>query len=165
MIILSVLLVASFVGVTVWRRRELPESISALVYEFEGAKMWLWSLWMLAVDVLTFAPAIEVLDTRGLAFVAFIPMALLGFVAAMPIFMKEHKLAHDIMGIAAAVFSQVCVVLICPWWLFAWTIFLFLMGSVIIKRDSRLAKIFRGKGVFVAEMICYLTLVGAILIR
>lgn len=161
MIILSVLLAVLYVGAAIWALRGLPVSISSMVYVLpEGAARWLWSLWLIAVDVLTFAPLMDVLDGRGLAVVAFIPMALLAFVAAMPIFMEENKKAHDIMGVAAGVMSQVCVALICADWLFAWALFVFLAGSVYVQPSGWLGKAINKKTVFVVEAVCYISIIG-----
>ena len=166
MIILSVLLAVLYVGAAIWALRGLPVSISSMVYVLpEGAARWLWSLWLIAVDVLTFAPLMDVLDGRGLAVVAFIPMALLAFVAVMPIFMEEHKKAHDIMGVAAGVMSQVCVALICTDWLVVWALFVFLAGSVYVQPSGWLGKAINKKTVFVAEAVCYISLIGCQIIN
>ena len=163
MIIISILLVVSFVGTAIWREREIPESISAMVNIFTGAWRWLWSLWLIAVAVCTFAPVIEVLDSRGLAVFGFLPMGLLGFVAALPIFDTEHKDVHDVLGIVAGVLSQAAVFFMCPYWLFAWSLFVFLMGSVYVQPEGWLAKAVKGKGTFVAEMVCWIAVIGAAL--
>lgn len=162
-IFLSILLVALYVGAAIWSYRGLPVSISSLVYLLpEGGSRWLWTLWLLAVNLLTLAPAIQILDARGLAFLGFLPMALLGFVAVWPVFDRDHYRLHNIFGTAAAVMTQVIVVLVYPDWLFAWALFVFLMGSVLVQpKDGDMRQVFKGKGVFVAESVCYIALVGA----
>lgn len=161
MLILSILLVASFTGAAIWMEREIPDSISAMVNIFSGALKWLWSIWLVAVAICTFAPVIDVLDQKGMAVFGFLPMGLIGFVAAMPIFDTEHKDVHDVLGIVAGILSQVAVVMMCPWWLFAWSLFVFLMGSVYVQPEGRLAKAVKGKGTFVAEVVCWIATVGA----
>ena len=165
MLILSILLVALFTGAAIWKLRALPESFSSLVGLFDGAWRWLWSLWLVAVDVLTLAPAIDVLDGRGLAFIAFLPMVMLLFVAAWPIFDREHYKWHNILGTVAGVMTQAIVAIISPAWLSVWIAFLFLIGSVFVQPEGKLAKAVKGKAVFIAEMACYIALVGALLVN
>lgn len=160
-IIISILLVALFTGAAIWKIRALPESFSSLVGLFDGAWRWLWSAWLVAVDVLTLAPAVEILDGRGLGILAFLPMVLLLFVAAWPIFDREHYRWHNILGTVAGVMTQVIVALVSPAWLSVWMAFLFLVGSVWVQPEGRLAKAVKGKAVFLAEVACWLATVGA----
>lgn len=161
LLIISILLVVSFVGTAIWKMKGLPESISAMVNIFEGAWKWLWSIWLMAVAICTFAPVIDVLDQKGLGIFGFFPMGLLGFVAAMPIFDTDHKNVHDVLGIVAGFLSQVAVVIMCPLWLFAWSLFVFLMGSVYVQPKGWLARAVQGKWTFVAEVVCWMAVVGA----
>ena len=158
-IVLSILLAVSFAGATIRRLRALPDSISAMVYALpEGGWRWLWSAWLAIVDILTFAPVVEILDVRGLGILGFLPMAMLMFVAAWPIFDREHYRWHNILGTAAAVVSQVDVWLICPYWLLLWL----LMPSVVfIKGIYHTGTCFNGKGVLIAEVVCYAVLILA----
>lgn len=160
----SVLLVILYVGVAIWRKRELPESISAMVYILpEGGWRWLWSLWLIVVSVLTFAPVIEILDKRGLGFLAFLPIVFNMFVAVWPLYDTEHKPWHYAFGIASGVVSQVCVWLMNPYWLWMW---LLMIAIPMIDRmwwhQSIPVWMWR-RGVFFAEVICYTTLVMALL--
>ena len=161
LVILSLLLVTLYLGVAIWRKRALPESISSLVYVFRWR--WLWTVWLTAVGILTCAPAIEILDSIGMGFLGFGTLACLVFCAAMPIFVEEQKQWHDILGISACILSQICVFFIDMNWLYAWALFLFIMGSVFIQPTGWLAKAVNGKGVFVAECICYISYEGSLL--
>lgn len=163
LIVISIALVLVYVGFAIWNRKGLPESISAMVDMFSGAWRWLWSLWLATVAICTFAPAIDVLDKKGLAVLGFIPMVLLGFVAVMPIFDTEHKKVHDIFGILAGVASQVAMAFMCVGWLMVWMLFVFVMGSIFVQPDGWLAKAVKGNGTFVAEMMCWITVIGAAL--
>ena len=163
MTILSILLAVSFAGAAIWRLRALPDSISAMVYALpDGGWRWLWSAWLAMVDILTFAPVVEILDVRGLGILGFLPMALLMFVAVWPIFDREHYRWHNIFGTAAAVVSQVDVWLISPYWLLLW---LLMPHVVFIKGLYHTETYFNGKGVLFAECMCYVALVGASLCR
>lgn len=159
MTVLSILLAVSFAGAAIWRLRALPDSISAMVYALpECGWRWLWSAWLAMVDILTFAPVVEILDGRGLGILGFLPMAMLMFVAAWPIFDREHYRWHNILGTAAAVVSQVDVWLICPYWLLLWL----LMPSVVfMKGIYHTGTCFNGKGVLIAEVVCYAVLILA----
>lgn len=168
-IILSLLLVALGVGAAIgmihWLERKpwsqsLPDSISAMVYLLprRGGWRWLWTIWLVFVDVLTFAPVIEILDRRGLGILGFLPMAMLGFVAVWPLFDVEHRRWHYILAIAAGIISQVDVFLICPWWLLTWLLFI---AAWIWTTNDTSSTAFDGKGVFLAEVICYLSIIGS----
>lgn len=160
LIIISILLVALYVGAAIWTRRELPDSISAMVYLLpKGDYMWLWSIWLIAVSLLTFPPVIGILDADGKGVLGFLPMVCLAFVAVWPLFDTDHKVWHYVLGFLAGVFSQVCVVYICPWWLLLWLVMVAMAvyAYVVTEYPAWL----RGKGIFVAECICYMSVVGA----
>ena len=159
MLVISLFLVALYVGAAIWRFRALPDSISAMVYALpEGGWRWLWSAWLAMVDILTFAPVVEILDGRGLGILGFLPMAMLMFVAAWPIFDREHYRWHNIFGTAAAVVSQVDVWLICPYWLLLW---LLMVAAVFMKGLRHTGTYYGGKGVLIAEVACYVVLILA----
>lgn len=171
MLILSILLVALGVGAAIWSihkekrlpwLQSLPDSISAMVYQLprRGGWRWLWMVWLVLVDVLTFAPVIEILDRRGLGILGFLPMVMLMFVAAWPLFDTEHRFWHYALAIAAAVVSQVDVWLISPYQLLLWL----LMPSVVFMKGLRHTETyFGGKGVLIAEVVCYAVLILAAL--
>lgn len=162
LLIISILLVTLYVGVAIWKERELPESISAMVYLLpEGGAQWLWSLWMVVTAIITFAPVISILDRQGLGFLGFLSMVLLAFVAVWPLYDKEHTVWHNVFGIAAGVLSQVCVRFICPWWLWLWILFIayewYSRKYVHVYPNG-----ITGKSVFIAEVICFTTIICTI---
>lgn len=163
MIITSILLVVLYVGATIWVKKEIPESISAMVYDLpEGGWRWLWTIWLLLVDVFTFAQVIEILDARGMGYMGFIPMVMIGFVAVWPLFDTQHKRWHNILGIVAGIWSQVDVGLICGLWLWAWLIIpAFLVYCYICERKHKDYSMFEGTLVFISECVCYPTIIGA----
>lgn len=169
MIILSILLVALGVGAAIgmihWLERKpwsqsLPDSISAMVYLLprRGGWRWLWSLWLVAVDVLTFAPVIKIVDPRGLGILGFLPMAMLGFVAVWPLFDIEHRKWHYILAIAAGILSQEDVWFISPWWLLTW---LLMPAAWIWTTLGKYRAAFDSKGVLLSEVICYVAVIGS----
>ena len=149
-IIFSIFLVMSFMGITIYNTKEIPESISAMVWGLKGDLKWLWSIWLLAVSILTFVPAIEILDTNGLGIIGFLSMVCISFVAILPLFDREHVMWHNIFAIIGGVLSQVSVALINPWWLLMWLI----TPIVFIKP-------LRSKYVMILEIICYVSQIGA----
>lgn len=149
LVILSLLLVTLYLGVAIWRMKALPESISAMVWVLNGNWRWLWSIWLAAVSVLTFAPVIELLDGKGLGVFGFLPMVCLGFVAVWPLFDKAHVKWHYLLAILGCIFSQVAVALLNPMTLLSWVAILPFVRS--------------SKAVFVSEVICWATVVGVIL--
>ncbi len=160
LLIVSILLVALYVGATIWRKRELPESVSAMVYELpKGGWQWAWTVWLWIVAIFTLAPAIEILDKSNYGFVGFLTMGLMVFVGAWPLFQSETRTWHYVGGCLAGLMSQVCTCLICPMWLLLWLL------MVVISLYSMKADTFpwwlEKKGVFISEAVCYLSLMGA----
>lgn len=161
MLIASILLAASFLGVAIWKERGLPESISALVYVFR--QKWLWTVWLWAVSFLTLLPVIERLSRIGMEFLGFGTLVCLVFCGAMPIYDKENTTAHWVSGTAGCILSQICVYFISYEWLATWLLFPFLFLSSYIQPEGWLGKAMKGKGVLIAEVICYMALTGSLL--
>lgn len=148
LVILSLLLVTLYLGVAIWRKLTLPESISAMVWVLNGNWRWLWSIWLAAVSVLTFAPMIELLDGKGLGVFGFLPMVCLGFVAVWPLFDQKHVKWHNLLAILGGILSQVAVALLNPWWLSVW-----LLMAVALWKPLR------SKAVMISECLCYVAMV------
>lgn len=161
--ILSLLMAVAYIAAVIIKNKKLPDSISALVYALPKKWQWVWTVWLWAISLLMCIPLIDVLPETW-KFLGFLTLACLGFVGAMPIIYKEHKKAHDILGVSAGILSQICVFIISPWWMLAWFLWPFLMGSTIVQPEGGdMRELFKEKGVFVAEMICMITLAGTIL--
>ena len=158
MLILSLALNIIILVIGSVRERSLPESISALVYVFRHK--WFWTIWLWLVALLTLIPTIELLSRIGMEFLGFGTMVCLMFCGSMPLFDKEHVKWHWITGIAGCILSQLCVYFLCPDWLSLWGVFAFLTGSKYVQPEG-FGKPFLGKGVFLAESTCYLSLMGA----
>ena len=160
MLVISILLVALYVGAATWIKKELPDSISAMVYVLpEGGWSWLWTVWLMVVAILTFAPAVQLMDAHSLGILGFVPMVLLTLVAAWPLLDKEHLSRHYSLAIAAGVLSQVCVCVLCPWWLITWVALVVMVIDSLLFPDTKHA--YDHKACFIAEAICYISLVGA----
>lgn len=183
LVLASILLTVLFVGTVIWRRwrstdvsggfperlnEAIPDSISALVYDLPRRRQWLWIVWMWAVSLLTCIPLIETMpdDWRILAFATLACLMLCG---AMPISDSNvnHR-AHNAFGTLGGILSQACVAITSPWWLLAWLLFVAVYGyDLLISKNGRIypSRWYDGKGVFLAEMICAVTVSGSLLTR
>lgn len=164
MTITSIVLAVAFLAFAAWRLGGLPESISGTVWALPpGGWRWLWAVWLWAVAITAFAPMVELLDAHALGIVGFLPMALLGFVGAMPLFVAEQRRAHNALGVAAGVASQFGPALLCVEWLYAWWVIpvLLLLSELWPRLDDRLAE----RWVLVAECICAATVYGSVLTK
>jgi hypothetical protein len=156
-VMVSVLLAVSFMGIAVWRERKLPESISAMVYDLpEGGWRWLWSVWLWCVAV-TLAPSLIESIPEPWKAVGFLCLAALMFTGAFPLFDREHKDWHNVLGVLAGILSQACVWFICPWWLLLWL--LLPLVAWLGRKEAWLD----GKGVFLAECVSMLAMYGSLL--
>lgn len=161
MLIISILLVTSVTTLSIWRMKCLPDSISALVFAFKYK--WLWTVWIWAVSLLTLIPAIDRLSHIGMEALGFGSLACLMFCGAMPLVDKENTTMHWVFGVSGCVLSQCCVWFIDYNWLSAWMLFVFMYLSSYIQPEGWLGKAMKEKGVFVAECVCYISIVGSLL--
>lgn len=161
MLILSLVMAVSFVGIAIWKLKELPESISALVYVFRWR--WLWTLWIWTVSLLTFIPVIDRLSHIGMEFLGFGALVCLMLCGTMPLFDKEHLTWHWILGISGCILSLVCVYFIETQWLGMWMPCVFLIGAGYVQPQGWLGKATKGKWVLLAECACYISLIESML--
>ena len=164
LLIASILLVALYVGVTIWRKKELPPSISEMVFDLPTMWQWVWTAWLAIVDIFA-APALFEAMPENWQFVGFFFIGCLLFVAAMPLVRKSRNKAHEILAIAAGIFSQLCVGIICPWFFLMWVVFAiipffdkkwYMPGLPMWMIKSRL---------FLVEAVCAITLYGSVITR
>lgn len=113
----------AYIIATVFVQKRIPASMSALCYTFKGAWRWLWSLWIWTTMFLLAFDLIPAMPEKYQVF-AFATCACLLFVGAMPLFNIEKNTAHNVFGIGAGVFSQVCVMIMAPQVLWGWIVLL-----------------------------------------
>jgi len=162
MVLTFVSLALAVGGIAVMLRGGVPDSVSGLVYNLSDAKQWWWSVWLAAVAITVMVPMMTALD--GFAWIGWLTSVCLIGAAVTPVIRSDTRRMHNICGIAAGILSQLCVVVLCPWWLLAWMVFVPLMaGSMAAFNDSEdLPVVCAGKGVLVAECICAVSLYGAL---
>ena len=163
MLIISIVLVAIPVVAAIYYKKELPKSISDLVYYLPKKWQWLWTMWIWVVSLLTLIPAIDRLSMIGMEALGFGSLACLAFCGAMPLIDKENTTMHWVFGISGCVLSQACVYFIHYESLWVWMVFPFLFLSSYIQPEGWLGKAMKGKGVLLGEVICYVCLIGSLL--
>lgn len=158
LLIISVLVVVLYVGATIWRKKDLPASISSLVYDLPSGWQWVWTIWIwLATYTLT--PALFEVMPDSLCVVAHAFATSVLFIGAMPLVKHEGNKAHNVFGVAAGVFSQMCVLLINHCWLMMWFGFVASVFIVVYRKKKSLNIVLTDYGVFLSESFCWLTLV------
>jgi hypothetical protein len=151
--IISIILALSGIALYAYANRELPESISDMVYDIE--KPWVWTLWVVLMAFTAMIPMMDAM-TEKWRFISFLTMACLLFVAVWPLVMKEKRTSHYVLAIVGAILSQVCVALVSPWWLLTWFAYVPLTASIWQWTT--------GKGVLFAEMIAMVCVWGSSII-
>ena len=157
--ILSVILVVLFISATIHHTRSIPDSVSAMVYALPKGWQYLWTVWLWVVSMLLLPPLMEKLGSYW-QFLGFLWCASMVFCGAIPLVKGEQNTAHNVFGIAAGIVSQACVLVLCPWWYICWFIMLIFVMTNKFK-DS--ISILYDKSCFIAEVICYISLVGSLL--
>lgn len=156
----SILLTFCFITYSVIRNGELPDSISAIVFDFKHT--WVWSIWLWAVGI-TLAPALMEAMPENRQVFAFLTLAALMFTGAIPLIDTANNKWHNILGFMAGVLSQCCVWCISPWWLLTWCIFFILPFCDRKWYMPGLPMWLIRSKVFIAECVCFVTEIGSLL--
>ena len=159
LIILSIILVVLYTSITIYHTHSIPDSVSAMVYSLPHGWRYLWTVWIWAVSMLLMPVLMEKLGSYW-QFLGFLWCASMAFCGALPLVKGEPNTAHNALGIAAGVISQVCVFIINPWWLCVW---LLLSWFVLTDKVRDLTSVWYGKTCILAESVCYISLVGSLL--
>jgi hypothetical protein len=160
------LLAIAGVGVAIYKNKELPESMSAVVYDLPKRQQWLWTLWMWAIAVAVGIPLIDRMGGSMFQFLAFFTMVSMVFCGAIPIVRKERNTVHYGLAIVAGVTSQLCVVLIEPLWLFVLPVALSFVAVAAFMKKPWTEWVWQrisGKGVMLLEAVCAMSLFGCLL--
>lgn len=165
LVLISILLTAAYIGFVTWGMGEVPSSMLAVVYGFE--KKWsksLWTAWLWIVAILVGVGLVSALPVYA-KWLGFVTVCCLLGVGAAPFAKGETKHLHSVFAMLAGVNSQVCVALVCPWWLLVWALWLpLLAGAVAALNDAEeMPCLMDGYSVLVAELTCALSLYGSLL--
>jgi hypothetical protein len=164
---MTILVLISFslavVGVVLMSRRELPESVSGMVFGLPVHKRWLWSAWLVAVAMAVMVPLMTALDDA--AWLGWLTVVGLVGAAVTPICNGDTQRLHDVFGVSAGVLSQFCVACLCPWWLLVWLLWLpLLAGAMAALNDAKESpRLLGGHGVLAAELTCAVTMYGSLM--
>ena len=166
LLIIAILLMVIYIGITIWKKKELPKSISHMVYDLpKGGWRWLWTIWLWSVVMCVAPSLIEALSGSSFQFVGFLTIASLLFIGALPLFDTDHLKWHNTLAIAGGIGSQICTIRICPWWMLLWFVMIILMGGAFcaFKDNKGYYRIIDGKGIFITEILCSTTVIAAII--
>ena len=166
MLCISILLIVLYIGGYIWKHKELPNSISAMVYELEGSKRYIWQSWLAIVTIFIAPTLFEATKDNPFQFIAFLFLFCLLMVSGLPLIEKEKNKAHRIFAICSGVLSQVGVTMVCAWWLLVWLPMILLVCGIYFNAfgaDNRFFKAIEGKGIFLAELACTISLYGSLL--
>ncbi len=150
LIILSVVLSVAMAIVAAKKAKELPDSVSSFSYYVGDVRFSLWATTMAAV--LLFSSLHALPPKQG--YIAGLMSVGLLMVAASPCYRTENKILHYVGGYLFGLTSQVVVALLMPWLLILWVLF----PLVFIRKD------WKENATFIAEAICYLTLVVSLIV-
>lgn len=143
----------------IWKKGELPNSISDIVFDLPSKYQWLWTVWIWLMIAGVTPSLFEAMKDSPYQFIGFLTVACLLFVGAWPLFNKDTIKSHNIGAILGGVFSQLCVLIINPCWLLLWFI------VVVLGFNNKMPKFLEGKGILLYELVSILALVLAILVR
>lgn len=161
-------------------KKKLPESMSAMVYDLPTKWQWVWSMWVWAIAILLSKGLIEAMPHvwwAGLTgFATIACLACVGAVPLMPMevevgehprWWKRRRAIHYILAMTGGVLSQVCVLLINPWWLMVWVWWIPLSFCTIFFDDKpwwkQIEGVIEGKGMMLVELTAMVTLYGCML--
>lgn len=124
---------------------EIPDSISAMVYNTKHSILWTLAIWLVAFIALI---PMMTYDERysAIAFASCVSIALVG---TMPLAKNENNTLHNIFGISGCLFSQLWAALSGDWRDIAlwWSLYII---PLIVNKD---------KWCFFAEIWCIISVI------
>jgi hypothetical protein len=159
LIIISLILVVLYVSATIYHTHSIPDSVSAMVYALPTSGRYIWTVWLWAVSMLRMPTLMEKLGSYW-QFLGFLWCASMAFCGALPLVKGEPNTIHNSLGVAAGIISQAIVFILNPWWMCVW---LLLSWFVLTDKVRDLTSVWYGKTCFLAESVCYVSLVGCLL--
>lgn len=150
-------------GMVLMSRGGVPDSVSGMVYNLPVRRRWLWSGWLVAVALTMMVPLMSALG--DVAWLGWLTVVCLLGAAVTPVFNSDTRTMHNICGVAAGVLSQICVMVLCPWWMLVWLIWIPLIaGTMGAYNDAEeMPQVLDWYGVLAAEVMCAVSLYGSLL--
>lgn len=165
MLIMSIVLFVGYAAAKTRRDGGLPESLSKVGFTLGSSKRkWLWTLW-LAATAECLSPCLFDAVTPDWYATAHVFVTALMLLSLLPHVSDGKSKAHYVLGFVAGIFSQVCVAVVCAWWFLVWSllILLYLCSIAHVNSAAILPKWIEGKGVFVFECLCAMSLYGSLI--
>lgn len=134
--------------------RQIPKSVSAMVYGFPRRLQWLWSVWLIAIGTLLWIPLMERLDDR-LCALGFLAFAFLVGAAVTPLTNRDTSDWHDLFGVASGSMYTACTAVINPYCLATWALYVAALPFPCMRRCL----------VLVSEVCCAVNLYGCLIIN
>ena len=157
LIILSMLLIASYTAAVCIKGKGVPSSISATFYALDH-KLWFGATMWLTAGLLM--PAILEVTPESYQFTAFLACAGMMLVGVAPNFREGiERPIHIVGAILCLVFSQVWVGLTCPWFLLVWIVYVIYTVVMMARHvsDRALSDFLRTKPMFWVEVTALVT--------
>lgn len=155
LIILSMLMIASYATALCIKGKEVPNSISVTYYKLEHKLWFLATMWLTAGFLIY--PMVEMNpDMAGFAFLAVFGMVLVG---AAPNLEEDYEgKIHAAGAIACIAGSQVWVASVLPETLYAWILCAVYFGVDILDSEGKFGERFMAcKPMFWTEIVALLT--------
>lgn len=130
-------------------KKDLPDSISSMIYALSSKYQWLWSLWIISIAVLLFYPFVSTFG--GLGWLTDVCLIGTGIISLIRTDLLKW---HYILGIASGILSQICVFFVNMQLLSIWLLALFILCCPFLLPDWKISKLLKGKYVFILEITC-----------
>ncbi len=158
-LVLGVLLAISMV---IGTRQDIPDSLSMMVYDKPPGQRTPWMTWFIFTGT-TLGLGLCIVLPDPLVFLGIGTILCVVWTGLTPIYTKLPGPGHVIGGIGSGIFSQVAVVVLCPWVILVWTgLISALMLSALYRKRPWIAKVneyLESKFVLLSELMCLGTVV------
>lgn len=126
LILLSLVVILTYVGVMIYKIKEIPYSISDTYYSLEHK---LWFGFAMTATALLLMPSLLSATPENYQFTAFLMCGALLFVGAAPNFKAGmDRPVHIVATSIAALNSQIWIALTCPWLFLVWIAWILYVG-------------------------------------
>lgn len=157
-IVLAIIILLGYTIALCIKGGGVPSSLSASVFDLPKSQRWIWTVVLYAVCLCVLVPfgwhGVSFLDkvSDNTQFLAFIAIAALAFVGAVPLVTDKSDLAYKVhcgAAVVCAACSQLVLVFNRPWLLDCWFPWVAYLVYIAIDKKHWTTK------VFWAEMVCF----------